>query len=193
MKENSLRYLSVEQFGEYCGVNCQTVLRWINSGQISVKKTSWKGDYRIGIENLSRVRTERRGVDYSDNKLKIEGQLKVLIVDDEEDVIDSIEPIFLNNGFEISSSTNIYDAMILLHEVHPLILTLDLRILDLNGLEILTMINNLKLGQKIWVIIISGASEDVIQSAVDFGADFYLQKPFSQNDLDKIIKKLSAA
>lgn len=187
MKEKELRYLSVEQFAQCCGVNSQLVMTWIKNGEIKAVKTPKKEDYKIGIDNLSRVKFEKRKTIFPHFKI----QAKVLIVDDEQNIIESIEPLFSKNGFQILSSTNAYEAMFLLHIEQPLILTLDLRMLDSNGIEVLKMINDLGLNQNIWVIIISAASESELRSAVDCGADFYLQKPFHENDLNKIINKLS--
>jgi DNA-binding response OmpR family regulator len=116
---------------------------------------------------------------------------RVLIIDDEKNIIESISSFFPENEFKILSSTNADQAMLLIHEERPLILTLDLRMFDSNGIEILKTINDLGFNKKIWIIVISGAKESELQAAVDFGADFYLQKPFHENDLNKIIKKLS--
>lgn len=191
MKDKEVRYLSVEQFAEGCGVNVQMVMKWIKSGSIKAEKCPGKKDFKIGIENFSKVKFEKPLRIESHFELQEKYRSKVLIVDDEKNIIESIAPVFSSHGFQVLSSTNIYEAMFMVNIEHPLILTLDLGMLDSNGTDILKMINDLGVKKNIWVIIISAASEPELQNAVNLGADFYLQKPFYEYDLDKIIKKLS--
>lgn len=191
MKEKKLKYLSVGQLADYCGVNSQIIMSWVKSGKIKVVKNSKKEGYKISVENLKKITIEKKRTLFLHAKLHPENQSKVLIVDDEKSIIESIEPIFVENGFQVISSTSACEAMFLLHNERPLILTLDLGLLDSNGIEVLKTINALGLNKDIWVIIISAASESELHSAVNFGADFYLQKPFDENDLNKIVNKLS--
>lgn len=187
MKDKEIKFLSVEQFARLCGVNPQQVMVWIKNKEINAIKTLGNKDYKIGIENLRIVKNQKCVKMFH----PFETQAKVLIVDDELDVIQTITPVFSNHGFTVLSTTDVNEAMFLLHEELPLILTLDIGLCDQNGVEVLRMINELGIKQKIWVIIISAASEADLRSAVDFGADFYLQKPYYESDLNKIIKKLS--
>lgn len=191
MEEKWPTYLSVSQFAKYCGVNSKMVWRWIKNGEIKAVKSPGKKDYKIGVNNLSKIKIEKMDKICSHLEYQIRDQSKVLIVDDEPNVIESIASTFSDCGFKIVSTTNAYEAVLLLQTERPLFLTLDLKMIDHNGIEILKLINDLGLKQNMWVIIISAANESVLQSAVDLGADFYLQKPFSENDLNKIIKKLS--
>lgn len=191
MKEKKAKDLSVDEFARYCGVTSKTVLRWIKYGEIEAIKPAGKKDYRIGISNLSKAKFEKKGINYSHLKFKKGEQAKVLIVDDDESIVDFINPVFTRNGFQTLTSTNAYEAMILLREELPLILTLDLTMPDSNGFDVLKMINDLGVKDKIWIIVISAMGEEELHSAIDLGGDFYLHKPIHQNDLDKIIKKLT--
>lgn len=191
MEEKWPTYLSIAQFAKYCGVNSKMVWRWIKNGEIKAVKPPGKKDYKIGVNNLSKIKIEKIDRICSRLEYQMPCQSKVLIVDDEPNVIESISSTFSDSGFEIISTTNAYEAVLLLQAEQPLFLTLDLKMIDHSGIEILKLINDLGLKQNMWVIIISAANESELRFAVDLGADFYLQKPFYENDLNKIIKKLS--
>lgn len=184
--------LSINQFAKCCGVNRWMVTKWIKDGEIKAVKAPGQKDYLISLDNLKKVKIGKGKRVRSPFETPKKNQSKVLIVDDEQSIIDSIAPIFSNGGFQILSSTNAFEAIFLMHAEEPLVLTLDLRMLDsCGGVDVLKMINDLDLNQNVWVIIISAANESELRFAVDFGADFYLQKPFCENDLNKIIKKIS--
>lgn len=191
MEEKWPTYLSVAQFAKYCGVNSKMVWRWIKNGEIKAVKPPGKNDYKIGVNNLSKIKIEKMDRTFFRLESQIRDQSKVLIVDDEPNVIESIGSTFSDCGFKIVSTTNAYEAVLLLQTERPLFLTLDLQMIDHSGIEILKLINDLGLKKNMWVIIISAANESELRFAVDIGADFYLQKPFYENDLNKIIKKLS--
>lgn len=194
MKNKIIKDLSLAQFAKYCGVHPQTVISWIKNGEISANKINSKNDYSkctIGIENLAKVKFVNRNIGYDQSVSSNTNQSSVLIVDDDESMIKLIAHIFSSNGFKVITASNAYDAMILIREERPQFLTLDLKMTDSSGKNVLKMINDLDIHQSVWVVIISAASEPELQGAVDFGADFYLKKPFHKNDLNKIITKLN--
>lgn len=192
MKDHKHKSLNVEDFSRYCGVSLKTVMRWIKNGEINVESHTRGHDYKINIDNLSRIKFENNSHIYSNQDYTATNKSKVLIVDDDENILNYIGPVFRKNGFETFFSTNAYEAMILLHDEQPLIITLDLNLSDTSGLEVIKMINDLGVNQNIWIIVVSAGSESELQSAVNYGADFYLAKPIQRKDLDKIINKIAS-
>lgn len=149
----------------------------------------------FGADNFNILKFEDIAITYSRCEQKtadlVVNESKIMIVDDDEAIIDLIEPVFNKSGFKTCYSTNVYDAMITLNKELPLILTLDLRMPDSHGLEILKMLRDMDMNQKIWVVVISGASDIEIYSALALGADYFLKKPFHRKDLNKIVQKIS--
>lgn len=176
-------YTTIE-VAKKCGVSYYSVARWVNRCRINFP---WHADQNISIEEF---------IDFINcNDLKFlsrknSSKPSALIVDDEDNVANSIGRVFLNNVFDIFLAQNGFRAGVLLKQENPQIVTIDISMQDLDGYDVLNIIQNLKLNSKTWISIISGTSEDYFEKAIDMGADFYLRKPFSKSDLEKIIKKL---
>jgi CheY-like chemotaxis protein len=187
--EEKIKYYTTGQIAEHCGVNFRTVIRWINRGYIKANKLPGRGDHRISLEDFIFFLNENDLKPLDSIVLQKASMPKALIIDDEISIVNSIGRVFTANGFGILTAENGFKAGYLLNLEKPQILTLDLNMRDLNGFDVLKIINGLKFNHKIWVIVISGDSEDRLEKAIELGADFYLKKPFSKNDLEKIIKK----
>jgi len=187
MKEQS--FFSTGQIAEHCGVNFRTVLRWINKGLIkSVRLPGVKGEHRVSLEDFANFLKDN-SFEPLTNNLDNDSNSKVLIIDDEINMVNSIGRVFTSKGLKVYSADNGLKAGYLLSLVKPKILTLDLDLKDVNGFEFLKIIQGLQLKEKIWIVVISGGSDDQVNKAISMGADCYLKKPFSKNDLEKIISK----
>jgi two-component system chemotaxis response regulator CheY len=93
-----------------------------------------------------------------------------------------VQPIEVTNGFEA--------LKILPQQSFDIILT-DINMPDINGLELLSFIKNHPQYRTIPVVIISTEkSEADRKRGLALGADDYLTKPFSPQDLQFIIKRL---
>ncbi|MGD9487015.1 MAG: sigma-54-dependent transcriptional regulator [Calditrichaceae bacterium] len=116
--------------------------------------------------------------------------LKVLIVDDEENTLQALKMGLNVNGYEILTEVSRNDAINLLKKEDIDIVITDLKLKDGSGLDILSYIqeNN----NRIPVIIITahGSVESAIE-AIRSGAYDYLVKPFRLADLKKLLTRLS--
>jgi two-component system response regulator VicR len=189
VSEVKAKYFTTGQIAEHCGVNFRTVIRWINKGYIKANKLPGRGDHRVSLEDFIAFLNENNFSPLSSKNEKEEAELKALIIDDEINVVNSIGRVFASNGFHVLSAQNGFRAGFILNQECPQILTLDLNMKELNGYDVLKIIRGLKLNHKLWVIVISGESEESLEKAIEEGADFYLKKPFSKIDLEKIIHK----
>lgn len=184
MLNDNRMYLSIEQISQYCNVGKMQVERWITKGLLvpsSNKKNVPLEDF-IKFLNYMKLQPEECLIDDS---------LRVLVIEDEIDVADIIGNIFYNNGFQVMKSQNAIEASCLIQYETPQIVTIDLGLGThrFNGKDILKNIPRLKLEGKVWVIVISASDQDVLNESVSLGADCYLQKPFAQEDLEKLINK----
>jgi len=184
MVVNEKKYYTTGEVANHCGVSFRAVARWVNKSR---RQFPWRKDQKVSLDDFINFIDE---IDLGEFSKTNDKRPKALIVDDEEYAVSSIGRVFNNCGFNIFMAQNGFKAAVLLKQELPEIITLDLTMNELDGYDLLKIIKSLKLKQKSWIIIISGNSEDNFQKAMELGADFYLQKPFSKQDLEKIINKL---
>ncbi len=107
---------------------------------------------------------------------------KVLVVDDEAVVVNSIRKILTRKGFSIEEAFTCKDALaqVFAHD-YDLVL-LDMKMSDGNGLEVLQRIKAKR--PDLRVVIVTGyASVDTAVEAIQKGASDYMPKPFTPDEL----------
>ncbi len=83
---------------------------------------------------------------------------KILIVDDELNILSVLEKFFKLNGFEVTRSDNCQEAMEYINSADNIdIVIVDLKIAGFSGIDILKHIGSL--GKKIPAVILSGCSQ----------------------------------
>ncbi len=113
----------------------------------------------------------------------------VLIVDDETTIIESLEGILSDDGFEVLHAFNGYEALKKIETASPDIVLLDIWMPGMDGIETLKEIK--KIAPNLPVVMITGHGS--IESAVDAtksGAYDFLEKPLS---LDKVMLTINNA
>ncbi len=113
----------------------------------------------------------------------------ILIVDDESSIIDSLEGILSDDGFEVMHAYNGYEALKKIETHSPDIVLLDIWMPGMDGIETLKEIK--KMAPSLPVVMITGHGS--IESAVDAtksGAFDFLEKPLS---IDKVMVTISNA
>jgi two-component system chemotaxis response regulator CheY len=117
---------------------------------------------------------------------------KLLIVDDSSTVRRSIERhIFSNRVTEIYQAANGREAMELFERYHPEFVTMDLTMPEMDGLTCISKMMALKPDTRLMVISALGDAETAIE-AVERGANEYVVKPFSPEDLNLALANLVA-
>jgi two-component system, NtrC family, nitrogen regulation response regulator NtrX len=113
----------------------------------------------------------------------------VLIVDDEATIIESLEGILSDDGFEVMHAFNGYEALKKIEAESPDIVLLDIWMPGMDGIETLKEIK--KIAPNLPVVMITG--HGTIESAVDAtksGAYDFLEKPLS---IDKVMVTINNA
>ncbi len=113
----------------------------------------------------------------------------VLIVDDETTIIESLEGILSDDGFEVIHAFNGYEALKKVESESPDIVLLDIWMPGMDGIETLKEIKNI--APNLPVVMITG--HGTIESAVDAtksGAYDFLEKPLS---IDKVMVTINNA
>jgi two-component system, chemotaxis family, chemotaxis protein CheY len=117
---------------------------------------------------------------------------KLLIVDDSSTVRRSIERhIFSNRVTEIYQAANGREAMELFERYRPEFVTMDLTMPEMDGLTCISRMMALKPDTRLMVISALGDATTAIE-AVERGANEYVVKPFSAEDLNLALANLIA-
>ena len=117
---------------------------------------------------------------------------KLLIVDDSSTVRRSIERHILSNRVtEIYQAANGREAMELFERYRPEFVTMDLTMPEMDGLTCISKMMALKPDTRLMVISALGDATTAIE-AVERGANEYVVKPFSAEDLNLALANLIA-
>ncbi len=114
---------------------------------------------------------------------------KVLVVDDEAVVVNSIRKILTRKGFAIQEAFSCREALaqVFAHD-YDLVL-LDMKMSDGNGMDVLERIKAKR--PDLRVVIVTGyASIDTAVEAIQKGASDYMAKPFTPDELYSVTKKV---
>ena len=110
---------------------------------------------------------------------------KILVVDDEENVCQSVKKILGRKGYEVSQALTVDDAVRLINEMSFDLVITDLMIPGTSGMELVQIIRDKY--PELDVIMITGyASIETAVSATKLGASAYLPKPFTPDELTKV-------
>lgn len=113
----------------------------------------------------------------------------VLIVDDEPFICENLQRILEEENYRTQFAFDGQSALRLIEKESPDLVLLDLRLPDMNGLDVLKAIK--EMDPDIFVIIITGyASVESAVQALKLGAYDYIKKPFKA-DVIKLIVKLA--
>lgn len=116
---------------------------------------------------------------------------KILLVDDDPNILLSLEFLMRKNGYDVLVARNGTEALELLNEAIPDLTVLDIMMPDVDGYEICRHIKSsekLKAGK---VIFLSAKSrESDIAKGYELGAELYITKPFSNKELVRKISEL---
>jgi excisionase family DNA binding protein len=168
-----------------CKVSQQTIIRCFDNGQL-------KG-FRVPGSKFRRIPREALYKFMKDNQIPTDalesGKRKVLVVDDEPEIVEIITQGLLDDGrFEIKVAANGFDAGMMVKEYRPDLIVLDVNLPDINGKEVCHRVRADQNLEEVRIICISGeVMEDRIQELKLAGADDFVQKPF---DVDVLIERM---
>ncbi len=105
---------------------------------------------------------------------------KILIVDDEMDIVSMLKDYFLYNGYDVITATNGLDA-IKKAQNQPDIILLDINMPDIDGIEVCSQIRDFVTCP---IVFLTARIEDSDKiKGFGIGADDYIVKPFSIDEL----------
>ena len=125
------------------------------------------------------------------------GGERILVVDDEPDIVALVVYHLAKAGFRISTASNGADALRLAQQDRPALVVLDLMLPGMSGLDVLDQLRADESGQDIAVLLLTARREEADRiKGLSQGADDYLTKPFSPQELTlrvaAILRRLAA-
>lgn len=109
---------------------------------------------------------------------------RVLVVDDEPDIVYMVKVILRSAGCEVSTAGGVAEATEVLAVDDPDLILLDLRLADGDGMEVLEAMRSSGKIDSIPVIILSAhATPSTSEKAIAAGAKGYITKPFIAGQL----------
>ena len=115
-------------------------------------------------------------------------QRTAVVVEDDSDVGDVISSVLAQAGFEVTVARTGADALAVVRDARPDLVTLDMTLPDMDGVEVCRQI---RLVSDCYVIVVSGRSAEVDRLVgLEVGADDYLVKPFSMRELQARVAAL---
>ena len=112
--------------------------------------------------------------------------MKILVVDDDKEIVESISIFLKGEGYEVLKAYNGLDALEMLTENDVQLMLLDIMMPKLDGIKTLLKLRETK---NIPVILISAKSEDADKIfGLTAGADDYITKPFNPSELVARVK-----
>jgi two-component system, OmpR family, KDP operon response regulator KdpE len=107
--------------------------------------------------------------------------IRVLVVDDEPQILRALRINLAARQYDVVTAGTASSALRSVRDEHPDLVVLDLGLPDLDGVEVIT---RLRTWTKVPIIVLSGRMDSQQKvAALDAGADDYVTKPFSVDEL----------
>jgi len=114
---------------------------------------------------------------------------KILVVDDEPDLLKVISARLSGSGYEVSTATTAEKALEFLAQNKPDLILLDLLLPKMQGDEACRIIKSDEKLKNIPVVLFTASVTDVAGKAREMQADAYITKPFETQELLDMVKK----
>jgi two-component system, OmpR family, response regulator len=107
-----------------------------------------------------------------------QGQQRILVVDDEPSIVDSVATSLRYEGFDVDEATTGRSALAMAQERTPALIVLDIMLPDLDGLEVTRRLRADGIRVPVLFLTAKDALDDKL-AGLTLGGDDYVTKPFS--------------
>ena len=116
---------------------------------------------------------------------------RVLVVDDEPNIVLSLEFLMQQAGFEVSTAEDGEKALEQVAATQPDLLLLDISLPGISGFEVLEQLRQQEAYRRLPIIMLTAHGREVEkEKGLALGADDYVTKPFSTQQLVEKVKAL---
>ena len=117
----------------------------------------------------------------------------ILIVDDEPNIVMSLEFLMRKNGYQVGIARNGTEALAAIDQTAFDLILLDIMMPDVDGLQVCRQLRQRPDRTNTKVIFLSAKSREAdVQKGYEVGADLYIPKPFSTRQLMEKVRELLA-
>jgi DNA-binding response OmpR family regulator len=114
---------------------------------------------------------------------------KILVIDDDADVVDLSRDILVEHGFDVAGELNGRSGLTRAGREHPDLILLDLMLPDMSGFEVCRALQRDPQSCQIPIIIVTARdAESDLVLGLGLGADDYVVKPFTPGELVARVK-----
>ncbi len=177
---------STGEVAEICKVSQQTVIRCFDSGRL-------KG-FRVPGSRFRRIPREALIEFMKENNIPLDqlemGKRRVLVVDDDPAIVEMLVELLERDGrFEVQTATTGFDAGLRTKEFQPDVIVLDYMLPDINGSGVIRSVRSDPSVKDVKIIIVSGVvNREDVEALLKCGADDFMQKPFS---IEQLVRKIT--
>lgn len=116
---------------------------------------------------------------------------KLLIADDDEDLLNLLELKFRDEGFTVLKASDGETAVNLVKRKKPSLVILDVHMPKMSGLDVCKSLKSNEASRNIPIIMLTAKSEAIDRIlGLEFGADDYITKPFDLHELNLRVKAI---
>ncbi|HJS65507.1 MAG TPA: response regulator [Nitrososphaeraceae archaeon] len=175
---------------------------FINNGECKITETIGYSTYSIKkinelyLDNSSTTSTD----DFIETKSEKDlfftqrnNNKRIILVDDDQDILFTYESFLKDNGYEITSFTNPFNALNFIKDLpnfNDLLVTLDIKMKDLNGFQLQQQIKSIDPTIKILFISVLDIPDEILTIVPGLSKEQILIKPVDRKVLISTVKKL---
>jgi excisionase family DNA binding protein len=180
--------LTTGEVAKICNVAPRTVSKWFDSGSLKGYRIPGSRDRRIPSGELMKF-MRAHGIPLEGLS---SGRTRVLIVDGEKDVVETLQKILTEQtSYEVRSSTSAFSAGMECERFKPHVVLLDIHIADADAKAFADSVRKNEQLQFTKIVAMSGKLTDgQSQSLRGAGYDAFLKKPFQ---VRQVVEAIEAA
>lgn len=182
------KLLKTNEAARYLGVSRSSLTNWIRQGKLKGGATPG-GHYRFTVRELDEFAAERGLTTFPEN---FSGAARILIVDDDEAFREFVtDALGVFRGYEIKEASDGMKGAMLVGSWKPDLIVLDIRMPNMDGCELLSLIRENPETAEAGVIVASAhLSGELTESLKKWKPDAVLEKPLHLAKLIASVQKL---
>jgi excisionase family DNA binding protein len=168
--------LTTGEVAKICNVAPRTVSKWFDSGALHGYRIPGSKDRRIPLNQLIRF-MKQHGMPLGS---LVSGGMRVLIVDDEQDIVEVLEKILEDEAkYEVEIAASGFAAGVTAERFRPHVILLDVHLSDIDAREVVRQVKANPDLQLTKIIALSGkVTDEEAKGLLACGFDGFLRKPF---------------
>jgi DNA-binding response OmpR family regulator len=116
---------------------------------------------------------------------------KVVIADDEQNIVTSLEFLMRRSGYEVRIARDGDETLRLAEQFAPDLILLDVMMPRKSGFEVCQRLRERPEFRNVRIVMLSATGREVeVSKGLSLGADAYVTKPFSSRDLMAMVGRL---